>query len=456
MSKIENYTSYIYPIGHVFFSEDGCSYQATGYLGRGGQGEVYKVRSTDGREYAIKWYYPDKYLSKINRAGFLENLRDNVANGIPKLSNGVAATQFIWPLKMIKENQGSFGYLMNLFPEGYEPLKNVYMLRKKDPKTGMVTRLRWKSWFICITAALNITRAFEILHSTGLSYQDLNDGGVCVNMENGNVVICDCDNVSPDKKNLGIRGVMTYMAPEVVRGEKLPDRTTDEYSLAVILFRLFLHGHPMCGKESRSLHNNESMSQYEADIAIYGKRPKYCLSSTDASNAPDPVINGDVIRYSFMFTLVLMDAFERVFTKGIYNPSERLTATEWRKVLLEVRDSLILVNGFEQFYRIRKPKPLPKECRTLVYPHGQKVLCMPGKLLYKYHLDEYGTDFEQPVAKIIPTKKEGFIGLYNATKAPIHFFGGGKHAVCADQGRMPLIPGMTLMFEKSGLKLKVE
>jgi hypothetical protein len=151
-----------------------------------------------------------------------------------------------------------------------------------------------------------------------------------------------------------------------------------------------------------------------------------------------------------------MDAFERVFTKGIYNPSERLTATEWRKVLLEVRDSLILVNGCEQFYRIRKPKPLPKECRTLVYPHGQKVLCMPGKLLYKYHLDEYGTDFEQPVAKIIPTKKEGFIGLYNATKAPIHFFGGGKHAVCADQGRMPLIPGMTLMFEKSGLKLKVE
>lgn len=452
MSEIRQAKQYMFPKGHTFWTEDGQAYTVTGFLGRGGQGEAYRVEGAGG-EFAVKFYKRDFASGKFAGA-FRKNLARNVENGPPQLSSGDTATQFIWPMKMIRPEQSSFGYLMRLFPPGYEPIGKVFMQSRWDPELGRRVPVRWKSWFTCVTAALNIVRAFEILHASGLSYQDLNEGGFSVDMSTGNALICDCDNVAPDQVNLGILGVMNYMAPEVILRKSLPNRYTDEYSLAVLLFRLFLHGHPMEGGESRRLRNSESLSRYEADRIIYGEKPRYCLASFQNENQPDPVHNQDVCRLSFSFPLVLMDAFEQVFTQGIGDPSRRLTATEWRKKLLEVRDSLILVDGREQFYHIRKPKPLPEECRTLAYPLGRRVLCMPGKILYKYHLDEYGTDFKQPVAKIIPTTKPGVIGLFNATGGPIRFSGGGKEAVCPDQGRMPLLKGMEL--ELGSTRIKVE
>ena len=443
---------FAFPMGHVFHSEDGQAYTVTGFLGRGGQGEAYRVQGPGG-EYAVKFYHRDVVSGKYAEA-FRKNIRRNVENGVPQLSSGDAATQFIWPIKMIRAEKGSFGYLMNLFPKGYESFGSVLMKSKKDPETDTRIPVRWKSWFTCVTAALNLVRAFEILHASGLSYQDLNEGGFSFEMNTGNVVICDCDNVAPDGDNLGILGVVNYMAPEAVCRKSLPNRHTDEYSLAVILFRLFLHGHPMEGQESRRLHNDETLSRREADSIIYGQKPRYCLASYHNENLPDPQLHADVIRQCLRYPMVLMDAFEQVFTEGINDPARRLTATEWRKVLLEVRDSLVLVNGQEQFFGTRKPKPLPAECRTLVYPHGRRVLCMPGKILYRYHLDEYGNDFKHPVAKIIPTNKRGILGLYNGTGMPIPFSIDGKTGVCPDQGKIPLLKGMELQFGNT--KIKVE
>ena len=343
---------------------------------------------------------------------------------------------------------------MKIFPPGYEPLKNIIFMRKKDPQTGKSIPLRWGSWFVCVTAALNIVRAFEILHASGLSYQDLNEGGISINMQTGDVLICDCDNVSPDKTNLGIRGVMEYMAPEVVKGEKLPDRETDEYSLAVILFRLFLHDHPMKGVKSKELHNSEHLSQREADIMIFGSQPLYCLASKNNQNPPDRVANADVCRLCMTFPMVLMNSFEQVFTEGINNTNKRLTATEWRKVLLDVRDHLIQVKGREEFFGVRNKKILPSDCRILCYPQGKEVLCMPGKILYKYHLDEYGSDFKTPVAKVIETPKPGVIGLYNDTGKPIIVHQNGESRSCENKHRMPLYAGMTL--EIGNLKVGVK
>ncbi len=448
-----NSKEYTFPVGHVFTSEDDTQYRVTGFLGQGGQGEAYRVAG-DGGEYAAKWYHSDRYLNKINAEEFGKNLRKNVLRGAPKLSNGKVAEEFIWPLKMLREEQGSFGYIMRIFPKGYEPMRNVIMLSRHDPDKGTRIPLSWKSWFVCITAALNIVSAFEILHACGLSYQDINDGGISINMLTGDVLICDCDNVSPDKSNLGIRGIVTYMAPEVVLNQKLPDRLTDQYSLAVILFRLFFHGHPMHGVESRKLNNDARISQQDALLRIYGSQPHYCLATKNNPNPPAKNANPDVLRLYTTFPLCLLNAFEQVFTKGVNDPMQRLTATEWRKVLLEVRDSLLLVDGAESFYRLRVPKALPPECRTLVYPHGREVLLMPGKVLYQYHLDEYGTDYETTVGKIIPTVKPGIIGLLNESSSTIRFSLEGKYGECANTGRMPLLPGMTL--EINNLKLKVK
>ena len=443
---------YIFSAGDILSAEDGTRYTVLGTLGRGGQGEAYRVRGYDG-EYAVKWYYPDRYLSKINSEAFQRNLRRNVENGPPALSSGDKATQFIWPLKMMAARQGSFGYLMRIFPQGYEPLINVVLGYRKDSTTGRKKPIVWTSWFARVTAALNIIKAFEILHASGYSFQDINAGGFSINLDNGSVFICDCDNVSPDKTNLGILGVKTFMAPEVIQREKLPDRLTDEYSLAVILFRLFLHGHPMEGQESRHLHSDPTLTDFKIDDLVYGISPHYCLDSKRNINPIDPKLDRDVFQLCLMYPKSLMDAFEQVFTEGVKDPARRLTATEWRKVLLDVRDHLLVCDGREMFFARRIGRLPPKACRTLRYPGGGEVLCMPGKALYDYHLNPYSMDFSTRRGRIIESKKPGVIGLYNSSGSPIEFSYQGRTGVCPDKNPMPLLPGMILHAGNTSIEI---
>lgn len=434
--------------GQTIVTERGQTYTIEKFLGAGGQGEVYRIHGNGG-SYALKWYYADRFLSKINAKDFYRNLKRNVDNGVPQLSAGDTATQFIWPLELVPQQNGSFGYIMKLFEPQYESLTHVIMGRKKDKDSGQLIPLRWSSWFTLITAALNIVKAFEILHSVGLSYQDLNEGGISIDIKTGNVMICDCDNVSPDGVNLGIRGVMNYMAPEVVTGQALPDVQTDEYSLAVILFRLFYHNHPMCGIESVRLHSDENITDADADLSIYGKAPHYCLDFKNPVNAPHKTLHADVCNLIKVFPSLLLDSFYQVFTKGIKDRNSRLTCTEWRKVLLQIRDELVLVKGMEKFCHTPADNKLPAGARILRYSSDRHIVCMPGKILYACHMDEYSKNFSTPVAKIIETNKPGVIGLYNASGTAIPVLYEGKTMVCENNGKMPILAGMRLKFGKN-------
>lgn len=425
--------------GEVIITDKGEKYLVKAFLGRGGQGEVYRVSGPAGN-LALKWYHRERFLNKINAEAFYRNIKRNVDSGIPQLTAGDTATQFLWPMKFVPWQKGSFGYLMRLFPEGYESFSGVLLGRRKN-QDGTVTPLVWRSWHTMITAALNIVRAFEILHSRGLSYQDLNEGGLAMNLSTGDVLICDCDNVSPDKTNMGILGIVHYMAPEVVCGQ-LPDRQSDEYSLAVLLFRLFYRGHPMMGRESVELYNK--LNRAQADYRIFGTDPHYCLDMDHPVNRPHPVFHQDVLRLFGVFPQVLLEAFHTVFTSGIKDKGVRLTSTQWRKALLQVRDYLATVENKERFFFTPQNLPVPDEARLLVCPGGQKVLAMPGKLMYACHIDPYSRDFTTPIAKVIPTDRPGVIGLYNGTSHTFQVDVKGKTIPCPPKERMPLLKGMTI------------
>ena len=165
------------------------------FLAEGGQGGVY-IADYNGQKKALKWY--KKGSLGANPNAFYENIKQNVMRGIP-------SPEFLWPLDITEWVDGTFGYIMDLRPEGYYEVTEF-----------MLCHVRFKSYRAIIDAAMKIVSAFRILHNSGYSYQDLNDGNFFINPQNGKVLICDNDNVAPDGTETGIIGKPRYMAPEIV------------------------------------------------------------------------------------------------------------------------------------------------------------------------------------------------------------------------------------------------
>lgn len=129
---------------------------------------------------------------------------------------------------------------MDLCPSDYCEFDDILLAKKE-----------FSSFTAMINCTLNIVSAFRVLHRRGYVYQDLNNGNFFVRVSDGDVLICDNDNVSDSDKPSGIAGKARYMAPSVVKGG-IPNRFTDRFSLGVCLFMLFMRCHPLEGVRTLS------------------------------------------------------------------------------------------------------------------------------------------------------------------------------------------------------------
>lgn len=211
--------------GTILASESGNKYKVISLLGAGGQGEVYDVE-LNGKHYALKWYF--KHMATQEQKGILDNL---VAKGAPDDS-------FLWPQDLIFNKLGeSFGYIMPLRPKNFKSIVDM-MKRRAEP-----------SFYALCRAAYNLTNGYQKLHTMGYSYRDISFGNLFFDPNTGDVLICDNDNVSANgKDDSAVYGTPRFMAPEIVLGKAKPSRNTDLYSLAVLLFYMFMMGHPLEGK----------------------------------------------------------------------------------------------------------------------------------------------------------------------------------------------------------------
>ena len=134
-------------------------------LGRGGQGVVYLV-DVKGTQMALKWYSKPP----ADADDFYKNRQRNIHDGAP-------SEAFIWPLDLSVKNNGCFGYVMRLRPEGYEEFGRF-----------LLAKARFKSFDAMFTAAMKICDGFKNLHRVGCSYQDLNDGNFFISPETGDEI----------------------------------------------------------------------------------------------------------------------------------------------------------------------------------------------------------------------------------------------------------------------------
>ena len=383
--------------GTVITTQAQISYRVVSLLGAGGQGEVYDVEA-DGQHKALKWYFSGSALPQQ-----LEILTRLVELGTPDSS-------FLWPEDLALDPQGErFGYIMGLRPKNYKGLQDLLKCRI-DPTFEVLCR-----------TAFNLVRAYEKLHSKGNCYRDISFGNLFFDPETGDVLICDNDNVAPRDMPGLVMGTPRFMAPEIVRGEAKPSRYTDQFSLAVLLFYIFMVAHPLDGKREAQIKCYDLPAQNK----LYGTDPLFIFDPNDDSNRPVPGIQDNALIYWPMYSQELKDLFTESFTVGLMNPNKRVTENRWLVVLGKMLSGIVRCPkcGAEIFFD--NAHPSASRCwhcnGTVAMPTTlvigkRRVLLQPDAILPAYQIDgRYDT--EDAAGRVVRNPKNpALLGLRNESK----------------------------------------
>ncbi len=300
--------------GTLLTSESSNKYKVVSLLGAGGQGEVYDVEC-NGKHYALKWYF--KHMATREQKAILDNL---ITKGSPDAS-------FLWPQDLIFKSYGeSFGYIMPLRPKNYKSIVDM-MKRRAEP-----------SFYALCRAAYNLTNGYQKLHAMGYSYRDISFGNLFFDPDNGDVLICDNDNVSANGvDNSSVYGTPRFMAPEIVVGKAKPSRNTDLYSLAVLLFYMFMMGHPLEGK----LEADIKCMDIHAMNKLYGTNPVFVYDPNNKTNRPVPGYQDNVRIYWDLYPQSLRDLFTTSFTTGLTAPNKRVTEKKWLDTFANMMSGIV-------------------------------------------------------------------------------------------------------------------
>ena len=383
--------------GTVITTQAQISYRVVSLLGAGGQGEVYDVEA-GGQHKALKWYFSGSALPQQ-----LEILTRLVELGTPDSS-------FLWPEDLALDPQEErFGYIMGLRPKNYKGLQDLLKCRI-DPTFEVLCR-----------TAFNLVRAYEKLHSKGNCYRDISFGNLFFDPETGDVLICDNDNVAPRDMPGLVMGTPRFMAPEIVRGEAKPSRYTDQFSLAVLLFYIFMVAHPLDGKREAQIKCYDIPAQNK----LYGTDPLFIFDPNDDSNRPVPGIQDNALIYWPMYPQELKDLFTESFTVGLMNPNKRVTENRWLAVLGNMLSGIVHCPkcGAEIFFD--NAHPSASRCwhcnGTVAMPTTlvigkRRVLLQPDAILPTYQIDgRYDT--EDAAGRVVRNPKNpALLGLRNESK----------------------------------------
>jgi DNA-binding helix-hairpin-helix protein with protein kinase domain len=364
-------------------------------VGEGGQAEVYRAR-VGNSHYALKWYLPH-YLSADPRVW--ERLKQAIDTGSP-------SERFLWPFDLVSHPRSNTlgGYLMPLKPANFISLVDL-LRRQVEPSFRSLARV-----------GFNLADSFFRLHTAGLCYRDINFGNVFFEPEAGDIRIGDTDNVDVNRRPGGIMGTWGFMAPEVGRRQADPSAMTDRYSLAVLLFYIFMLGHPLRGRRENNM--SYDASDPDGSRRLCADDPVFVFDPQNDTNRPVRGVHDAILNFWPIYPESLQALFMRSFTAGLGDPDARVMENEWRKEMCCLADSVFLCANChaENFYdaeRMRrkagivpcwscqKPIPLPARMRVCSPHHPVLVVLSPGVQVFPHHLDGSSYDFSAPAAEVV-------------------------------------------------------
>jgi DNA-binding helix-hairpin-helix protein with protein kinase domain len=409
------------------------------HLGSGAQGDIYRVQ-VEMEEYALKLY------KKTPSVSFMKNLEKLVSKKTP-------SRYFIWPIELVDLSKHLKGYLMPLIPKHY--VSFVELLNGS---------LCFKNLDTMITWAINIVSAFQELHMMGYSYQDLNDGSFFLDPSTGDACICDCDNVSENTFNQGILGKIKYMAPEIIRQETVPDIHSDRYSMAIILYQLFMQGHPMIGEHLKKYF----LLDEKAEFDLFGENPVYIYHKNLETNRPIRGYHHVLIKRWAYMPNYIKEAFHEVFTCPIEDRTYcRLSELKWIKLFQRYRNELVMCpfckfqyvgldeNGTMLDNCIKCHKKAPK--RVMLKLHDQALIVDRDKRIYEPFIDKYSIAYHKALGIVITNKLDHrLIGIKNLSSSSwlIEDFN-GKTKVIDNDKTIPIVQGLKIVFSNNAKAIMI-
>jgi DNA-binding helix-hairpin-helix protein with protein kinase domain len=285
----------------------------------GSQGIVYRATMADKTPVAVKWIKDNPEIERQRRsiAELTRRPRPHPA--------------YSWPIDIVAaDGVAGFGYVMPwVSPKRFVTLTEV--LEKPPPLRTIAAIGR------------DLADAFSKLHALGLCYRDINFGNLRVDPVGVEVAIVDNDNVGVLGGDVFVLGTMRFMAPEVIRGEAEPSIESDLHSLAVFLFYLLVHSHPLEGAKvhgSYTWRTDGHVSETDVVVRGFGREPLFIFDPADHSNAPIP---GDPATLWWpIYPRFVHELFERAFGPGLKDSAagSRVVESEWRKAMLRLGDSV--------------------------------------------------------------------------------------------------------------------
>ena len=420
-------------IGDKIKIQNGGTATILSEFGSGGQGRVFKVEY-NGKEYALKWYHIDVFKDKA--ADFYVNLQNNIKKGAPN-------DHFLWPLGITEIQDGTFGYIMKVRPSGYEELTSFFVGSRKRQQ------VHFKSFNAIATAAINIIQAFRELHNNGYTYQDINNGNFFINPNDGNVLICDNDNVSPFGVNLGIMGKQRWMAPEVVTLQNDPDKHSDRFSLAVVLFRLLFINHPLEGK-----YSTPPCMTKELERKYYGSEPIFVYDPKLTQNRPVSGTDHNLKLFWRIYPQYIKDMFIRAFSQEVLlKKAPRILEKEWMDAFFRCRAEIGVCPhcGAEMFYVAGQAsgcfeceKIAPKVPSLKLKSFELPMHC--GMKLYLWHVDDSFENTDEVIGEVVAHPKDKrILGLKNCSSRT-------WNVLLPDNSNRPL-PGGNVVPIKNGFQI---
>jgi eukaryotic-like serine/threonine-protein kinase len=406
-------------------------------LGEGGQGEVYRV--TDGKNvYALKWYNLEQSTEEQKAA-----IRYLVNQGAPH----EGGQRFIWPLDLIILNHTQqFGYLMPLIDtQRFADLGEVQAHLKPAPSLSTLCEISYQ-----------IANSYRALHLSGYCYRDIAAGNIMFDTQTGEVLICDNDNVGINRQSPSqVWGTMEYMAPEVVRGEAVPSTDTDLYSLAVLLFNLWVWHHPLHGEMEYQIKCWDVPAKHR----IYGETPIFIFDPTDKRNQLPLDSEYHIARQRWDYCPPgLQSLFIRAFTEGTHNPLKRITEGEWQTFFLQLKDGALscpncqaenlweLGQSLLHCWHCEKAIPIPPKLKLTHQNNQQTILLTLKTQLRQRHLQPTTDTPNTLIGQVVQNPNNPDIwGLRNLTDmAWTATFPDGTFKTIEPQRAVPLKLGLKL------------